>query len=108
MRAMNETIRAVAFQEGGVWIVQGVEYDIVAQTDDPLEAPTAFLRAVVDTAMINARHGRRGLDQIKAAPPRFRTMFEQANKTLADINEPADLDDMSPPRVDLRVYRKVA
>lgn len=105
---MSETIRAVAFKEGDIWVVQGIEYDIVAQTDDPLKAPNAFLRAVIDTAMINTKLGRRGLDSIQAAPRRFLTMFERARQALADLDEPPAFDDLPSTRVDLRVYQKHA
>lgn len=105
---MDQIIRAVAFRQGDVWVIQGVDYDIVAQTKDPLDAPGAFLRAVIATAAVNAEHGRMGLDSIQAAPARFREMFQQARKAVRDLNAPPALDQMPPPQVDLRVYHQAA
>lgn len=71
-------IRAVAFQEGDAWVVQGIEYDIAAHAWEPADLPAAFMRAVVDTVMITESLGRRALEGIKPAPDRFREMFDSA------------------------------
>lgn len=106
MRALQ--IRAVAFREGDVWVVQGVEYDIVAQTEDPADAPEAFARAVISTILVNRKLGRDGLEKINAAPDRFREMFEQAHTELRRIDGVEPPEDIEPPDLDLRLYRQEA
>lgn len=103
-------VRAVAFQEGDVWVVQGVEYDVVAQTRDPLDAPAAFLRALCSTLMINMKLGRSGFDRLKAAPTRFSEMFENASQLeLRAINEVvASVESLPKPDLNLRLYRGLA
>jgi len=101
-------IRAVAFREGDVWVVHGVEYDIVAQAKDPLDAPEAFIRTLLSTLMINRRLGRSGFERLNSAPSKYRDMFERANRQIKSLEQPQVLDDLPRPRLDLRVYRQEA
>jgi hypothetical protein len=81
------TISAVAFEEGGVWIVQGVEYDICAHARDAAEVPAAFARAVAENVSIAQHLGRKPLQGIKPAPLRFRGMFEAAVTAIRPLEE---------------------
>jgi hypothetical protein len=85
------TIRAVAFEEGGVWVVQGIEYDICAHAKDPAGVPNAFRRAVAENICITQHLGRRPLQGIKPAPARFREMFERAEAKVSSVHEPEQL-----------------
>jgi hypothetical protein len=86
---MNQIhIRAVAFQEEGVWVVQGIEYDIVAHTDDPSKVPDVFIRAVIENACINTRLDRDALKGIKPAPEHFKDMFDTALTELRPVTLP--------------------
>lgn len=78
-------IHAVAFQEGDVWVVQGIEYDITAHAADLAKLPVAFLRALEHNAYITKRLGREPFGGIKPAPEKYHRMFEAAT-----INIPAD------------------
>lgn len=71
-------INAAAFKEGDAWVIQGIEYDIVAHAYDVTALPHAFMRAVVENMMITEHLGRKPLAGIKPAPDRFRTLFEDA------------------------------
>ena len=82
------TVRAVAFEEGGVWVVQGIEYDICAHAKDPAGVPSAFHRALAENIFITQHLGRSPLQGIKRAPPRFREMFERAAARVSAVNEP--------------------
>lgn len=81
------TINAVVFKHGDVWIIQGVELDIVARAVDVADAPEAFMRAVMDSAVISEELGRRPLDGIKPAPERFRAMFARAKTALSLVQD---------------------
>lgn len=72
------TISAVAFEEAGVWVVQGIEFDICAHTKDPAGIPAAFMRAVAENARITRHLGRGPLEGIGPAPQRFKAMFDEA------------------------------
>jgi hypothetical protein len=78
-------INAVAFQEGEAWVVQGIEYDIVAHAYDVKALPDAFGRAVMENIVITEHLGRRPLEGIKPAPKRFRDLFELARVELRGV-----------------------
>ncbi len=104
--ARPNRIRAVAFKEGDVWVIQGIDYDVVAQTKDPLDAPVAFLQTLISTMLINKRLGRTGLDKIQPAPDRFRKMFDRATVELSPAG-PLPIEDQMPrPDIKLRAYRE--
>lgn len=75
-------LNAIAFQEGDAWVIQGIEYDIVAHTRDVAKIPHAFARAVVDNILISKQLGREPLAGIRPAPKRFKAMFEQAETVM--------------------------
>src|SRR5438105_1860445 len=75
-------VSAVAYQEGDVWVVQCVEYDIAAFAKHPTELPRAFERAMAANVCVNADLGRHALDGIPAAPAKFRELFERAKLGL--------------------------
>jgi len=82
-------LRAVAFREGDAWIIQGIEYDIVAHAADPADVPDAFMRAVFENVCITKHLGRdQPLQGIKPAPARFAEMFEQARTSLRSLSTP--------------------
>ena len=72
------TISAVAFEEAGVWVVQGIEYDICTHAKDAPAFRPAFIRAIAENASITRQLGRNPLQGIKPAPARFKTMFDEA------------------------------
>jgi hypothetical protein len=75
-------ISAIAFKEGDAWVVQGIEYDIVAHTYDVSKLPYAFARAVLENIIIAEHLGRSALDGIKAAPAHFREMYDLAETEM--------------------------
>ena len=88
-----KTINAIVFKEGDLWIIQGIELDIVARASNVADAPQAFLRAVLDNAVITEELGRAPLAGISPAPERFRLMFERAKTALSLV------DDVTLPRL---------
>jgi hypothetical protein len=95
-------ISAVAFKEGDAWVVQGIEHDIVAHAYDLTKLPQAFMQAVVENVCITKHLGRKPLEGIRAAPARYREMFEMADMEVRPI-KPIDGPDVS-----MRVFEATA
>ena len=96
-------INAVAFQEGGdggPWVVQGIEYDIVAHSNSVEAIPQAFMQAVIENACITEHLGREPLEGIKPAPERFRDMF---NRSITELKPVASANTPIQPSVSVRV-----
>ena len=91
-------VRAVVFEDGGVWVAQGVDYDIAAFAPTLGALPKAFTRAVGANLCANADLGREGLDGIPPAPKRFAALFKGADYTLSPRGGMA-----GPVKADLRV-----
>jgi len=103
---MPTQIRAVAFQEGDIWVVQGVDFDVVAQAKELMDAPIAFLRTVVSTFAVNQKLGRDADCCMRAAPVRFLEMFESADMELRPLG-PLPTDPQIPrPDIAMRGYRR--
>jgi hypothetical protein len=81
-------INAVAYPEGEVWVVQGVEFDICAHAVDAAGVPAAFLRAVAENVAISRHLGREPLQGIRPAPARFRTLFETSATQVRLVDSP--------------------
>jgi hypothetical protein len=96
------SINAVAFQEGDIWIVQGIEFDICTRASSPADVPAAFARAVVENAVINRHLGRSGLSGIKPAPSRFKEMFDNARAQVKPV-EDLPLGDLAASEVNIRL-----
>lgn len=81
------TINAIVFKQGDLWVIQGIEFDIVARAHNVADAPEAFMRAVADNAIITEELGREPLGGIKPAPEEFRLMFERAKTVLSLVSD---------------------
>lgn len=79
-------MRAVAFREGDLWVVQGVEYDIAATAADPGDLPGAFTRAVMETICVGEHLGRKALQGVKPAPPRFAELWDAARAQVRAVD----------------------
>jgi hypothetical protein len=80
-------INAVAFKEGDVWVIQGIEHDIVTHAYDVTKLPQAFMRAVVENMIVIQHLGRAPFQGIKPAPERFRSMFEEADTEMRPLKK---------------------
>ena len=88
-REIEIHINAVAFRgDDGEWVVQGIEHDISAFTYDVMDIPDVFERAVMEYVCITQSLNRAPLAGIKAAPARFKRMFETAKRKLVDTDKP--------------------
>ncbi|HXQ12157.1 MAG TPA: hypothetical protein VN805_14270 [Caulobacteraceae bacterium] len=97
-------LRAVAFKEGDVWVIHGIEYDLVAQTKSLIHAPVAFLETVINTILINQRQGRKALENIKPAPLKYQAMFDQAEVELTPTGAKLREYKIRRPDIKLRAY----
>lgn len=101
-----DAVNAVAYQEGDVWVVQGVNYDITTHTRDADKIVEALVKAVTENACISQALGREPLEGIKPAPKKFQKMFDQAVTRLQQV---AALPPERPVReVDVRLARAAA
>jgi hypothetical protein len=80
-------ISAVAFEEAGVWVVQGIEFDICTHAKDAAAVPAAFMRAVLENACITQHLGRAPLQGIQPAPERFKMMFDEAVTQVSPVKD---------------------
>lgn len=78
-------IKAVAYQEDGAWIAQGVDYDIVAHSQDVLDLADAFARAVVENIMISEHMGKDPRKTLPRAPKEFRLMYESGQMEMKPL-----------------------
>jgi hypothetical protein len=79
------TINVIAYQEGDVWIAQGVELDISARAKTPDAVPEAFSKAVAKTLMVSIGLDEKPFAGIGRAPKRFQDMFDKALARLVPI-----------------------
>ncbi len=97
------TISAVAFEEEGVWVVQGIEYDICTHAKDPASVPTAFMRAIAENACITQHLGREPLEGIKPAPARFKALFDEAVTQVKPVRDGLGLPHLPIAAMDIRL-----
>ena len=77
---MEKTIsmNAVAFQDGEVWVVQGIQYNLVAMARSVQDIPKAFLNAMVERIAVADHLGLDPFLGVGPAPVRFHKMFEDS------------------------------
>jgi len=99
------SINAIAYEEEDAWVIQGIEYDIVASAPDLQSLPKAFVRAVVDSACITHYLGRQPLEGIGPAPEHFRELFEKGSWEMRAVKPSTD-ECIVRPEVAVRVLEK--
>jgi hypothetical protein len=82
---MHLQIRAIAFQEGGVWVGQVLEYDIVAHAPTLSQLRTELSRALVENARISQELGRKPLEGIAPAPEKFQRLWRDADEEVRPV-----------------------
>jgi hypothetical protein len=92
MAKRRVAINAVAFKEGDSYVIQGIEFDIVAHADDVMAVPDAFGRAVAENILIARHLGRQPLEGIGPAPERFRKLFESAPVEVRTTKKKSETD----------------
>ena len=99
MKPASETstpleISVVLYPENGLWIAQGLEFDIVARGMTPNEASKRFDAKVgAELVMSTELNDERPLSGVSAAPQKFWQMFEAAEMRLEKDETPLRLSD---------------
>jgi hypothetical protein len=73
------SINAVAFQQGDVWVVQGIQYNLVAVARNVQDVPKAFMNAVIERVHVAEYLGLDPFQGVGPAPERFHKMFDAAS-----------------------------
>ena len=74
-------LNVVVFEDGDIWVAQGIEFDIAARANKTSELPRAFERALVANLATNHALGH-ALNRIPPAPQRYWELFEKAQFDL--------------------------
>lgn len=75
---LESTIRAVVFQEGQWWIIQGLEYGFATYTERLEEVPGELRRWLLVLFAASQKYGIKPFTNYSPAPRRFWTMYEMA------------------------------
>lgn len=79
MEPIQISMSAVLYQENGIWICQGLEFDITARGENPVAATRRFDEKVAAELVMSFEIGdEKPLSGIRPAPRQFWTMFDQA------------------------------
>jgi hypothetical protein len=78
----SHTVNAVVYQDGGAWIAQALEFNVMAQARSASEAVKRLELAFASEVSIARDLGREPLSGLGPAPRRFWEMFEQATFTI--------------------------
>lgn len=100
---LESTIRAVVFQEGKWWIIQGLEYDFVALARQQEDAPHELQRWLVALAHASRHHGIKMFNGYEPAPRKYWRLFDQARswEPVPSFEFPAELS--FNPTIELRL-----
>jgi hypothetical protein len=97
----SEMMNVIAYQEGDVWIAQGIEVDIVARANTLDGLQSAFSRAVERTIIVSQRLHGSPFAGIGKAPDKFKTMFDTVQSRLVPVSMPDQRDNAK--SVDIRL-----
>src|SRR5262249_35790603 len=79
-------VSVVLYPEGGLWIAQGVQFDITARGSTPTEASERFNDKFGAELVMPIELGEQPLAGVGPAPPEFWEMYERA-KMRATIDD---------------------
>jgi hypothetical protein len=96
-------IRAVVFQEGDWWIVQGLDYDFATATRRLEEVPGEIRRWLTVLFAASKKMGVEPFHGYSEAPRRFWRMYEQADPRTERLSIELPQDLGSGPVVDTRL-----
>jgi hypothetical protein len=84
----SETIRAIVFQDNGMWVAQCLEYDIGAQAND-LDTLHDRLKVTLRAEFLQSMERyNKPFDGIGPAPERFFRMWERRSRSVPVSSEP--------------------
>lgn len=71
-------VSVVLYQEDGIWIAQGLQFDITARGSDPVEASERFNQKIGAEFIMSMEIGEEPLAGVPRAPQEFWDMYEAA------------------------------
>lgn len=74
------SVSVLLFQEGNLWVAQGLEHDIAAQGATIGDAKRSFERVFVGQILVDIHHDKEPLSGIQAAPKKYWDMFEHGER----------------------------
>ena len=77
-------VSVVVYEDGDLWVAQGIEFDIAARAPNISLLPRAFERALIANFAATHAVGRTGFAGIGPAPREFREMFERAHFDISE------------------------
>jgi hypothetical protein len=99
-------ISVVIYPQDGIWIAQGIEHDIAAHGENPVEASERFNDRVRAELVVSLDLGdAKPLSGIERAPTRFAEMYRRAKMQIVDKDVSFEIADGTPPR--LRPHIKI-
>lgn len=93
-------VSVILYQEDGVWIAQGLQYDITARGSDPVEASERFNQKFGAELIMSMEIGESPLSGVPQAPKEFWDMYESAKmKGFTVDSTPIKMSDGPSPHV---------
>ena len=105
-RSHEFRVSVVLYPEDGVWIAQGVEFDVTARGSSPIEASKRFHdKFAAEFIMSRELADAEPLAGVGPAPEEFRTMCENAEMRVSMDEAPRLVDTGPSPHVnpDIRI-----
>ena len=93
-------ISVVIYPQDGIWIAQGIEHDIAAHGETPVEASERFNGKVRAELVVSLDlEDTKPLSGIEKAPARFAEMYRRAKMRIVDEDVSLEIEEVkSPPR----------
>lgn len=84
-------------QPNGIWVAQGLEYDLVAQGSTQEIAKRAFERTFLARVELDKQRGRVPLSSVGKAPREYWIMFANLEQRTFNTERIGDTPDETPP-----------
>ena len=93
-------VSVVIYQDDGVWIAQGLQYDITARGADPVDASERFNQKIGAEMVMSMDIGEPPLSGVPRAPKEFWDMYESAKlRGFTVETAPIRIDDGATPDI---------
>jgi len=91
-------ISVVIYPQDGIWIAQGIEHDIAAHGETPVQASERFNSKVRAELVVSFDLGEvKALSGIEKAPLKFAEMYRRAKMQIVAEDVPLELTEGKPP-----------
>ncbi len=90
-----EPYRLLLLSEGGCWVVQCLDFDIVGQGDSVEDAVVDFVHTFIGEIALAQKKGKAGLSDVPPAPDYYWRLFRGVAQPIESCtidNKPIDVD----------------